>query len=164
MATAKMKHFCHQSLVKHRHPSTQESETSSIIHISRFILLCGIILLILPGRGVAASPTGPIETTPARVALAAYLTAYNSGDAKLLRAFQDLYGFEVRIEVFKKLRADSGELVLQRIKLDEPLHIEVLLKESNTGRRELLVIVLDEKKPPSIVKIMLTVVTAPPQK
>jgi hypothetical protein len=98
------------------------------------------------------------------VALAAYLTAYNSGDAKLLRAFQDLYGFEVRIEVFKKLRADSGELVLQRIKLDEPLHIEVLLKESNTGRRELLVIVLDEKKPPSIVKIMLTVVTAPPQK
>jgi hypothetical protein len=120
--------------------------------------------MILPGRGVAASPTGPSEATPAHLALDAFLTAYNSGDAKLLRAFQNLYGFEVRIEVFKKWRADSGELVLQRIKLDEPLHIEVLLKESNTGRRELLVIVLDEKKPPSIVKIMLTIVTAPPQK
>ena len=126
--------------------------------ILKFLFLCGVILTLLPGRGFAAVPT---PSTPTGMALGAWLTAYNSGDAKLLKAFYNSYHWNGRIEEDQKMWSATGELVLLRITLDENFQIQALLKGSKEGVRSRIRIVINEKNPSSINTIILLTGTTP---
>ena len=118
-----------------------------MIKILKFFFLCGTILTLLLGRGYAAVP---IPSTPPGAALSAWLTAYNSGDAKLAKAFYDSIGAKVTIEEMQKTLSMTGELVLLRITVDEKFEIQALLKASKTGTRCRVRFRFDEKKPSAI--------------
>jgi hypothetical protein len=120
--------------------------------ILKSIFLSGVILTLLPGRGFAAVPT---PSTPTGVALGAWLTAFNSGDAKLLQAFYHSYSWNGRSDEDQKMRSATGELILLRITSDEKFQIQALLKESKTGTRDRIRIVINEKNPSSINTIIL---------
>lgn len=122
--------------------------------IFKSIFLCGVILTLLPGRGFAAAP---IPATPAGVALGTWLTAFNSGDAKLWKSFYDSYSLDhkIEIEALQKMQSIYGEFTLLRVTVDEKFRIEALLKDKNEGRRWRIAIKLNENKPSSIESIWL---------
>jgi hypothetical protein len=125
-------------------------------NILKTFLFWGVILSILPGRGVAASPAGPIQTTPARLALDAWLTAFNSGDAKVWKAFTESYSWGVDIESLQKMRSANGGFILLRITVDENFRIDAFLKESNGGQRWQIRFLMNQNKPSSIAGMLIT--------
>ncbi len=127
--------------------------------VLKFFFLSSVILTLLPAHSFAAPP---IPATPAGAALGAWLTSFNSGDASSLKAFYDSYNWKYgRIEEDQKLRSTTGELALLRVTLDEKFEIQALLKESKSGIRIRIRILINEKNPPSIDGIMLLTGTTP---
>lgn len=122
-----------------------------MIKILKCFFLCGTVLTLLLGRGYAAVPP---PSTPTGVALGSWLTAFNSGDAKLLKAFYDSYSWPGNIEGDQKLRSMFGELELLKIALDEKFRIEALLKASKEGRCRIR-IEMNDKNPPKIIGIII---------
>src|SRR5436190_23609332 len=122
-----------------------------MIKILKFFFLCGTILTLLLGRGYAAVPP---PSTPTSVALGSWLTAFNSGDDKLLKAFYDSYSCPRNIEGDQKLRSMFGELELLRITSDEKFRIEAVLKGSKEGRCRIR-IQMNDKNPPKIIGMLI---------
>jgi hypothetical protein len=127
--------------------------------ILKSLFLCGVILTLLPGRGFA---TAPIPTTPAGAALGAWLTAFNSGDAKLWKAFIESYSHGVDIETLQRMRSANGGFVLLRITVDESFRIDAFLKESNGGQRWQIRFIMNQNKPSSIAGLLLWNPNGPP--
>ena len=96
---------------------------------------------------VAAQPTVP--TTPAGRVLMAWLSAFNSGDAAAIQAFDATHRPDAPAVGFtQRLRGNTGGFTLVRIEKSTPTTITALLEE-NDGRRlaRLELDVTDDAKP-----------------
>ncbi len=139
-------------------PPIQICPTKSMTGIIKFLLLCGVVLTISPGRSFAAAP---IPAAPAGAAFNAWLTAFNSGDVNLMKAFIDSYGVDLKLEDMQKIRAANGSYALLRVTLDDKLRLQALLKSDSTGQRWRIAIYLDENKTSRIAGIWLVTGSAP---
>ena len=86
------------------------------------------LFALLAASSVFAQVT--IPDTPAGKVLTAWLTSFNSADTTQLLAFDKLYkGDEFSIENKLAFHRTTGGLILIRIEKNEPLYLEVLLKD-----------------------------------
>src|SRR5215510_11634584 len=96
----------------------------------------------------------PLPDTPAGKVLAAWLAAFNSGDAGQIIAFDDKYRTQLPpIGQTLSLREQTGGFTLLRIEKNEPLSIEAVVQEKNAGTRSQITLEVTSGDRPKIVKM-----------
>src|ERR1700730_10526815 len=90
----------------------------------------GLVHAQLARAQSAPSPSTPvvIPDNPAGRALKAWLTAFNTGDAKTMDSYYKKYEPEKDTASEMRLRNVTGGFALLGIQAAEPLHIEFLVK------------------------------------
>ena len=96
-----------------------------------------------------ASAQPAVPTTPAGRVLAAWLSAFNSGDVAALQAFDAAYRPDAPpVAVTQRFRSDTGGFTLLRIERSTPTTIAALVEEKDSRRLARLELeVTDEAKP-----------------
>jgi hypothetical protein len=95
----------------------------------RYVLVVLLLAPLLFGQS-------PIPETAAGKVLAAWLAAFNSGDAGQIIAFDDKYRTQLPpLGQTLNFRQQTGGFTLLRIEKNEPLSIEALVLEKNAGTR-----------------------------
>src|SRR5262245_16365072 len=100
----------------------------------------------------------PIPDTPAGKVLAAWLAAFNSGDAGQIIAFDDKYRTQLPpLGQTLDFREQTGGFTLVRIEKNEPLSIEAVVQEKNAGTKSQLTLEVSSAERPKIVRLNIAV-------
>jgi hypothetical protein len=96
--------------------------------------------------------------TPAGKVLAAWLTAFNSGDAGQIISFDDKYRTQLPpLGQTLAFRQQTGGFTLLRIEKNEPLSLEAVVQEKNAGTRSQITLEVTSGDRPKIVKMNIAV-------
>jgi CubicO group peptidase (beta-lactamase class C family) len=124
--------------------------------------LLTIAFLAVPAAWAADAES---PKTPAGKVFAAWLAAFNSGDAAQLRAFDAAYpreGPTPPVEDRLRFREMSGGFTMVRIEKSEPLSIAVLLQEKSSDTVARLEMKVSADEPPKILSSMMRAIPRPP--
>ena len=119
----------------------------------RSLAVAFLLIASLPAARAGAAGVEP-PPTPAGKAFAAWLAAFNSGDAARIRAFDAVYpreGPTPPIEARLRFREASGGLTLIRIEKSEPLSLVVLVQEKGSDTVARQELTLSDGQPPKIL-------------
>jgi CubicO group peptidase (beta-lactamase class C family) len=100
----------------------------------------------------------PAPDTPAGKVLAAWLSAFNSGDAGQIISFDDKY--RTQLPPFAQtlaIRQQTGGFILLRIEKNDPLALEAVVQEKNTGTRSQVTLEVTSGDRPKIVEMNIAV-------
>jgi len=125
--------------------------------------LLTIAFLAVPAAR-AAAPDSDSPKTPAGKVFAAWLAAFNSGDAAQLRAFDAAYprqGATPPVEDRLRFREMTGGFTVVRVEKSEPLSISVLLQEKSSDTVARLDLKVSGDEPPKILSSKLNAVPRP---
>jgi D-alanyl-D-alanine carboxypeptidase len=118
-----------------------------------------VIALILYGSVTVASAQPAVPTTPAGRVLTAWLSAFNSGDAAALKAFDAAHRPDAPPGgLSERLRANTGGFTLVRIEKSTPTAIVALLEEVDPRRLARLELEVTDATTPVVVSSTLRVV------
>lgn len=92
-----------------------------------------VLVALLPAAALAQPP---IPDTRAGAIFEAWLTSFNSGDARQIEAFKTAYERKGEVEELLRLREETGGFELLRIEVSEPKRLVVLIKERESDRAE----------------------------
>ena len=120
--------------------------------------LLAIVLVAVPAAGQE------IPQTPAGKAFAAWLAAFNSGDAAQLRAFDVAYPRKEvpPVEDRMAFREATGGFTLVRVEKSEPLALVALVQEKNSETVARMTMEVSADDPPKLLKSALQAVPRPP--
>ena len=118
-------------------------------------LLLTALLSILPGVGSAESATSSIPATPAGHALAAWLDAFNSGDAEKVETFAQAHAPWLSLDQQMGQRATTGGYDLASIDGSGRLWIVFHVKERTSGTKVYGRVVVRLKDPGHITLLEL---------
>jgi D-alanyl-D-alanine carboxypeptidase len=100
----------------------------------------------------------PAPDTPAGKVLAAWLNAFNSGDAGQIISFDDKYRTQLPpLAQTLASRQQTGGFTLLRIEKNEPLSLEAVVQEKNTGTPSQVTLEVTPGDRPKIVKLNIAV-------
>jgi retinol-binding protein 3 len=96
-----------------------------------------LVLTVVAATSLGAQTPAPpaIPNTPAGAVLKAWLDAVNSADSLRLDAYYKKYQPEISAATQMAFVRDVGGFDLLTVERSEPRHLEVLLKERNSGQR-----------------------------
>lgn len=102
--------------------------------------------------GQASPPTAPVPIPDSRVGgvLKAWSDAFNSGDSTALRAYAAKYHPQMNVAGQARLRVANGGFDVVKILVNQPTHIEVVLKEKNGGGYARGTMDVGEADPPAV--------------
>jgi len=125
-------------------------------------LLLTAAFLTAPAARAAADAETP--KTPAGRVFAAWLAAFNSGDAAQFRAFDAAYPREGAPPVEDRLRFRemTGGFTVIRIEKSDPLSLVVLLQEKGSDTMVRLEMNISADEPPKVLKSTLEAIPRPP--
>jgi CubicO group peptidase (beta-lactamase class C family) len=112
-----------------------------------------------------AAPDAESPKTPAGKVFAAWLAAFNSGDAAQLRAFDAAYpreGATPPVEDRLRFREMTGGFTVVRIETSEPLSLVALLQEKSSETMARLNLKISADEPPKILSSTLQATPPPP--
>jgi hypothetical protein len=106
----------------------------ALVRLALISALTGLLTAPLARAQPGTSPSTPvaIPDNPAGRVLKAWLTAFNTGDARTMDSYYKKYQPDRDTLSEMPLRNATGGFDLLGIQASEPLHIEFLLKEKNT--------------------------------
>jgi CubicO group peptidase (beta-lactamase class C family) len=100
----------------------------------------------------------PAPDTPAGKVLAAWLSAFNSGDAGQIISFDDKYRTQLPpLAQTLALRQQTGGFTLLRIEKNDPLSLEAVVQEKNSGTRSQVTLEVTSGDRSKIVKLNIAV-------
>jgi len=139
---------------------TSRSWRSRILTLGAALLT--IAFLTAPAARAAADVEPP--QTPAGKVFAAWLAAFNSGDAAQLRAFDAAYprqGPTPPVEDRLRFREATGGFTVVRIEKSEPLSIVALLQEKSSDTVARLDLKVSSEEPPKILSSKVEAIPRP---
>ncbi len=129
------------------------------------VALLMLALLVMPmARAARAAADVELPKTPAGRVFAAWLAAFNSGEAERLRAFDAAFpreGPTPPVENRLRFREMTGGFTVIRIEKSEPLHLVVLLQEKGSDTIARLETKVSADEPPKILKSTLEAIPRP---
>ena len=133
---------------------------------SRILTLGAALLTIAFLTAPAARAAADVEPpqTPAGKVFAAWLAAFNSGDAAQLRAFDAAYprqGPTPPVEDRLRFREATGGFTVVRIEKSEPLSIVALLQEKSSDTVARLDLKVSSEEPPKILSSKVEAIPRP---
>ncbi|HEX6901676.1 MAG TPA: serine hydrolase domain-containing protein [Thermoanaerobaculia bacterium] len=121
---------------------------------------CGALILFAALSPALGQPA--IPETPAGKALAAWLAAFNSGDAALIRAFDETYKPDPPLsQIAGDFRQQTGGFNLLRIEKSEPLSIVALVQEKGSDTVARFEFSLSSEEPPKLVRMAMRAIPRP---
>jgi retinol-binding protein 3 len=115
-----------------------------------FFKTCVILFLGL-GVGLGTATAQPaIPDTPAGHTLNAWLTAFNSGDRKLIQAYYSKYEQSYSVDDAVAGRQQTGGYELLQILKSEPLHVQFLVKERNSAAEGIGDLIVKAREPAQV--------------
>ena len=119
------------------------------------------------GAQASPSPTAPVPIPDSRVGrvLTAWSEAFNSGDSAAIRAYAAKYQPQMNVAGQVRLRTANGGFDVVKILVNQPTHIEVVLKEKTAGGYARGTMEVSQVDPPAVSAFMLRGVPpgAPPE-
>jgi hypothetical protein len=126
--------------------------------LAMHVLRCFVLALFAAVSTAGAQEVAAPETPAGRV-LAAWLEAFNSGDAGKVSAFQKQYELKPVLSVDDTLsfRTRTGGFDLVGIHKSQPYHVEFFLEERASDTRALAIFDVTESEAPRILSSMIRV-------
>jgi hypothetical protein len=118
------------------------------------------VLACVLATSVLAQPAAP--QTPAGTVLTAWVTAFNSADPAVTRAFDETYRPAPPLgQLDPGLRQQTGGFTLLRLDKSEPTSIVAVLQEKNSDRVSRIEFVVGAEDPPKILRQTLRPIPRP---